>query len=136
MLWLWLLKKTYITYVLKLVFVGYVIGTIEWSSNFYWYCWAYCSCSCSYSPLGKVNIDFSFGRPNLLMQARCQLWLAVFSLRNVRYFSGHTKDLTGKVQFVAGETKISDAVDACIKIFTIAVSVNYSFCFFHCFLLL
>ncbi|XP_045807063.1 calcium-transporting ATPase 9, plasma membrane-type-like isoform X2 [Trifolium pratense] len=40
-----------------------------------------------------------------------------------RYFSGNTKDLDGKVQFVAGETSISDAVDASIKIFTIAVTI-------------
>ncbi|KHN31858.1 Calcium-transporting ATPase 9, plasma membrane-type [Glycine soja] len=38
-----------------------------------------------------------------------------------RYFSGHSKDLDGKVQFVAGETSISKAVDGVIKIFTIAV---------------
>ncbi|KAL5156441.1 Calcium-transporting ATPase 9, plasma membrane-type [Glycine soja] len=38
-----------------------------------------------------------------------------------RYFSGHTKDLDGRVQFVAGETSISEAVDGVIKIFTIAV---------------
>ncbi|XP_027343471.1 calcium-transporting ATPase 9, plasma membrane-type-like [Abrus precatorius] len=40
-----------------------------------------------------------------------------------RYFSGHTKDLDGKVQFVAGETTISEAVDGVIKIFTIAVTI-------------
>ncbi|CAI8611766.1 unnamed protein product [Vicia faba] len=48
---------------------------------------------------------------------------AVLAVLLGRFFSGHTKDLTGKVQFVAGETKISDAVDACIKIFTIAVTI-------------
>ncbi|CAL0332120.1 unnamed protein product [Lupinus luteus] len=40
-----------------------------------------------------------------------------------RYFSGHTKDLDGNVQFVAGRTSISDAVDGVIKIFTIAVTI-------------
>eukprot|EP00256_Glycine_max_P043937 XP_006595202.1 calcium-transporting ATPase 9, plasma membrane-type isoform X2 [Glycine max] len=40
-----------------------------------------------------------------------------------RYFSGHSKDLDGKVQFVAGETSISKAVDGVIKIFTIAVTI-------------
>ncbi|CAK8535562.1 unnamed protein product [Lathyrus sativus] len=48
---------------------------------------------------------------------------AVLAVLLGRYFTGHTKDLDGKVQFVAGETKISDAVDACIKIFTIAVTI-------------
>ncbi|RDX60545.1 Calcium-transporting ATPase 9, plasma membrane-type, partial [Mucuna pruriens] len=37
-----------------------------------------------------------------------------------RYFTGHTKDLDGKVQFVAGKTNISSVVDGAIKIFTIA----------------
>ncbi|XP_057453394.1 calcium-transporting ATPase 9, plasma membrane-type-like isoform X2 [Lotus japonicus] len=40
-----------------------------------------------------------------------------------RYFSGHTKDLDGNVQFIAGKTSISDAVDGVIKIFTIAVTI-------------
>ncbi|OIW09320.1 hypothetical protein TanjilG_01291 [Lupinus angustifolius] len=40
-----------------------------------------------------------------------------------RYFSSHTKDLDGNVQFVAGKTSISDAVDGVIKIFTIAVTI-------------
>ncbi|XP_020232282.1 calcium-transporting ATPase 9, plasma membrane-type [Cajanus cajan] len=40
-----------------------------------------------------------------------------------RYFSGHTKDLNGKVQFVAGVTGISEVVDGVIKIFTIAVTI-------------
>ncbi|XP_027925813.1 calcium-transporting ATPase 9, plasma membrane-type-like isoform X5 [Vigna unguiculata] len=45
-----------------------------------------------------------------------------------RYFSGYTKDLDGKVQFVAGETSTSEIIDGVIKIFTIAVSVNSEFC--------
>ncbi|KAK7372156.1 hypothetical protein VNO80_05526 [Phaseolus coccineus] len=40
-----------------------------------------------------------------------------------RYFSGHTKDVDGQVEFVAGKTSISNAVDAVIKIFTIAVTI-------------
>ncbi|KAL2321465.1 hypothetical protein Fmac_025844 [Flemingia macrophylla] len=40
-----------------------------------------------------------------------------------RYFSGHTKDLEGNVQFVAGKTSISKVVDGVIKIFTIAVTI-------------
>ncbi|XP_027187299.1 calcium-transporting ATPase 9, plasma membrane-type-like isoform X2 [Cicer arietinum] len=48
---------------------------------------------------------------------------AVLAVLLGRYFSGNTKDLDGKVQFVAGETSISDAVDGVIKIFTIAVTI-------------
>ncbi|QCE08797.1 Ca2+-transporting ATPase [Vigna unguiculata] len=40
-----------------------------------------------------------------------------------RYFSGYTKDLDGKVQFVAGETSTSEIIDGVIKIFTIAVTI-------------
>lgn len=40
-----------------------------------------------------------------------------------RYFTGNTKGSDGKVQFVAGKTSLSNAMDAVIKIFTIAVSV-------------
>ncbi|XP_014489841.1 calcium-transporting ATPase 9, plasma membrane-type [Vigna radiata var. radiata] len=40
-----------------------------------------------------------------------------------RYFSGHTKDVDGQVEFVAGKTSASNVVDAAIKIFTIAVTI-------------
>ncbi|KAI4355895.1 hypothetical protein L6164_004623 [Bauhinia variegata] len=40
-----------------------------------------------------------------------------------RYFSGHTEDADGSVQFVAGKTSVSNAVDSVIKIFTIAVTI-------------
>ncbi|KHN39354.1 Calcium-transporting ATPase 9, plasma membrane-type [Glycine soja] len=40
-----------------------------------------------------------------------------------RYFSGHTKDIDGNVEFVAGKTSVSNAVDDVIKIFTIAVTI-------------
>jgi Ca2+-transporting ATPase len=52
-----------------------------------------------------------------------------------RYFSGHTNDLDGNPEFVAGRTSISDAVDGVIKIFTIAVSANFN-CYIHLFFLL
>ncbi|TQD75261.1 hypothetical protein C1H46_039203 [Malus baccata] len=41
----------------------------------------------------------------------------------VRYFTGHTKDTTGKPQFTAGKTKFGDAIDGAIKIVTIAVTI-------------
>ncbi|XP_028790899.1 calcium-transporting ATPase 9, plasma membrane-type-like [Neltuma alba] len=40
-----------------------------------------------------------------------------------RYFSGNTKDLNGNVEFVAGQTSISSALDDVVKIFTIAVTI-------------
>lgn len=42
-----------------------------------------------------------------------------------RYFTGHTKDSDGKIEFTAGKTSIGDAVDGAIKIFTVAVC-NFS----------
>ncbi|KAM0959339.1 hypothetical protein ACFX2I_024465 [Malus domestica] len=40
-----------------------------------------------------------------------------------RYFTGNTRDLDGKVQFIAGQTRIGKAFDGAIKIFTIAVTI-------------
>ncbi|CAN6999936.1 unnamed protein product [Brassica rapa subsp. trilocularis] len=41
----------------------------------------------------------------------------------VRYFTGTTQDSNGATQFVKGKTSISDIVDDCVKIFTIAVTI-------------
>ncbi|KAK4602832.1 hypothetical protein RGQ29_011719 [Quercus rubra] len=41
----------------------------------------------------------------------------------VRYFTGHTKDANGNVQFIAGKTKLSPAIDGAIKIVTVAVTI-------------
>ncbi|XP_027353594.1 calcium-transporting ATPase 8, plasma membrane-type-like [Abrus precatorius] len=40
-----------------------------------------------------------------------------------RYFSGHTKNADGSVQFRAGRTKVGDAIDGAIKIVTVAVTI-------------
>ncbi|CAA0822572.1 Calcium-transporting ATPase 10- plasma membrane-type [Striga hermonthica] len=40
-----------------------------------------------------------------------------------RYFTGHTRDPYGRVQFTAGKTKVGDAIDGFIKIFTVAVTI-------------
>eukprot|EP00256_Glycine_max_P055985 XP_014623401.1 calcium-transporting ATPase 8, plasma membrane-type [Glycine max] len=40
-----------------------------------------------------------------------------------RYFSGHTKNPDGSVQFIAGKTKVGDAIDGAIKIITVAVTI-------------
>ncbi|XP_027344578.1 calcium-transporting ATPase 9, plasma membrane-type isoform X4 [Abrus precatorius] len=49
--------------------------------------------------------------------------VAVLAVLLGRYFSGHTKDVDGHVEFVAGKTSVSNAVDGVIKIFTIAVTI-------------
>ncbi|CAN6820274.1 unnamed protein product [Brassica oleracea] len=41
----------------------------------------------------------------------------------VRYFTGTTQDSNGATQFIKGTTSISDIVDDCVKIFTIAVTI-------------
>ncbi|KAK7820124.1 calcium-transporting atpase 10 [Quercus suber] len=41
----------------------------------------------------------------------------------VRYFTGHTKDASGNIQFIAGKTKLSPAIDGAIKIVTVAVTI-------------
>ncbi|XP_061361513.1 calcium-transporting ATPase 8, plasma membrane-type-like [Gastrolobium bilobum] len=40
-----------------------------------------------------------------------------------RYFSGHSKNPDGSVQFTAGKTKVGDAIDGVIKIVTVAVTI-------------
>ncbi|KAJ1433430.1 P-type ATPase [Sesbania bispinosa] len=40
-----------------------------------------------------------------------------------RYFSGHTKNPDGSVQFIAGKTRVGDAIDGAIKIVTVAVTI-------------
>ncbi|KAI3416718.1 Calcium-transporting ATPase [Psidium guajava] len=40
-----------------------------------------------------------------------------------RYFTGHTTNSDGTVQFKAGKTSVSDAVDGAIKIITVAVTI-------------
>ncbi|XP_027333647.1 calcium-transporting ATPase 10, plasma membrane-type-like isoform X1 [Abrus precatorius] len=40
-----------------------------------------------------------------------------------RYFSGHTRNPDGSVQFTAGKTKVGDAIDGAIKIVTVAVTI-------------
>ncbi|KAL2553919.1 Calcium-transporting ATPase 10 [Forsythia ovata] len=41
----------------------------------------------------------------------------------IRFFTGHTKNPDGRVQFQAGKTGVSDAIDGFIKIFTVAVTI-------------
>ncbi|CAK8564077.1 unnamed protein product [Lathyrus sativus] len=40
-----------------------------------------------------------------------------------RYFSGHTKNPDGSVQFMAGKTSVGDAINRVVKIATIAVTI-------------
>ncbi|KAA8541543.1 hypothetical protein F0562_022695 [Nyssa sinensis] len=49
--------------------------------------------------------------------------LFVLAILLSRYFTGHTKNSDGSVQFVRGKTSIGDAVDSAVKIVTIAVTI-------------
>ncbi|XP_058179200.1 calcium-transporting ATPase 9, plasma membrane-type [Rhododendron vialii] len=49
--------------------------------------------------------------------------LFVLTVLFARYFSGHSKNADGTVQFVRGKTSLGDAVDGAIKIITIAVTI-------------
>ncbi|GKV00338.1 hypothetical protein SLEP1_g13042 [Rubroshorea leprosula] len=40
-----------------------------------------------------------------------------------RYFTGHEKNADGTAQFIAGQTKVGEAIDGVIKIITIAVAI-------------
>ncbi|KAG5559719.1 hypothetical protein RHGRI_009287 [Rhododendron griersonianum] len=41
----------------------------------------------------------------------------------IRFFTGHSKNSDGTVQFTPGKTKFSTAIDGAIKIFTVAVTI-------------
>ncbi|KAK3007639.1 hypothetical protein RJ639_013107 [Escallonia herrerae] len=41
----------------------------------------------------------------------------------VRYFTGHTLNPNGNKQFIAGKTKLGDAINGAVKIFTVAVTI-------------
>ncbi|KAJ9693332.1 hypothetical protein PVL29_012195 [Vitis rotundifolia] len=49
--------------------------------------------------------------------------VSVLAVLLIRYFTGHTRDSDGKVQFKSGVTSLGDAVDDVIKIITIAVTI-------------
>ncbi|KAF7837972.1 calcium-transporting ATPase 8, plasma membrane-type [Senna tora] len=49
--------------------------------------------------------------------------VAVLIVLLARYFSGHTRNTDGSVQFVAGKTTVSHAIDGAIKIITVAVTI-------------
>ncbi|KAH9805642.1 calcium-transporting ATPase 8 plasma membrane-type [Citrus sinensis] len=49
--------------------------------------------------------------------------LIVLVVLLARFFTGHTKNAYGTIQFKAGKTKVSDAVDGAIKILTVAVTI-------------
>ncbi|XP_051131349.1 calcium-transporting ATPase 10, plasma membrane-type-like [Andrographis paniculata] len=49
--------------------------------------------------------------------------ISVLIILVVRFFTGHSKDSYGRVQFIAGKTKVGDAINGFIKIFTVAVTI-------------
>ncbi|KMS97215.1 hypothetical protein BVRB_7g177670 [Beta vulgaris subsp. vulgaris] len=49
--------------------------------------------------------------------------VAVLAILLIRFFTGHTKEPNGEVQFTSGKTSISEAIDGVIEIFTIAVTI-------------
>ncbi|KAH9653678.1 calcium-transporting ATPase 8 plasma membrane-type [Citrus sinensis] len=49
--------------------------------------------------------------------------LIVLVVLLARFFTGHTKNADGSIQFRAGKTKVSHAVDGAIKILTVAVTI-------------
>lgn len=101
------------------------LGTIEWSCYFYWHGWSGSSTCCSYCPCGQViclliqYLIFLF----LVWEVKSLLYI---TLLLSRFFTGHTKDPDGTVQFTAGKTKVGDAIDGFVKIFTVAVCIHFN----------
>ncbi|KAF5748647.1 putative cation-transporting atpase plant [Tripterygium wilfordii] len=48
---------------------------------------------------------------------------AVLIVLLARYFTGHTKNSDGRIQFIRGKTKVGQAIDETIKIITVAVTI-------------
>lgn len=102
-----------------------MIGTLKWCCNFYWYgrtCSSFGSISCPFGKVSLVSVQSDF------CVRLCQHDLIKFNVR--RYFTGHSKNADGTVQFVKGRTSVSDAVDGVIKIVTVAVS-GFCYAFFN-----
>ncbi|KZV28015.1 cation-transporting atpase plant [Dorcoceras hygrometricum] len=49
--------------------------------------------------------------------------IVVLLVLSIRYFKGQTKDPNGNALFKAGKTKIGDAINGFVKIFTVAVTI-------------
>ncbi|KAK9099789.1 hypothetical protein Scep_023219 [Stephania cephalantha] len=49
--------------------------------------------------------------------------VSVLLILLIRFFTGHSKDPNGNVQFQKGKTSVSDAVDGAVKIVTVAVTI-------------
>ncbi|CAA2987917.1 calcium-transporting ATPase 10, plasma membrane-type [Olea europaea subsp. europaea] len=63
------------------------------------------------------------GVTNLIGIVGLAVAIAVLIVLVARFFTGHTKNPNGTVQFKAGQTKVGEAIDGFIKIFTIAVTI-------------
>ncbi|KAL4563153.1 hypothetical protein LXL04_027187 [Taraxacum kok-saghyz] len=50
--------------------------------------------------------------------------VSVLVILLVRFFTGHTEDDEGRIEFIAGKTSVGDAIDGAIKIFTVAGLVH------------
>ena len=91
------------------------LGALEWCCYFYWHggfvsswCRAWCACDKVFCIKGSNNKCTLYNHP-------------VLKSLNHRYFTGHTKNPDGSVQFRAGTTGAKQGFMGAIRILTIAV---------------
>ena len=105
------------------------IGTLEWSSYFHWHSRANHSCCRSCGPISQARRQFILCLPTIFSNSYKVCW------ELFRYFTGHTKNPDGSVQFIKGQTGTKTAINGVIKILTVAVCLNITtfylnpFCF-------
>ena len=104
---------------LTILFFGILmIGAVKWSCNLHRYSGAHGGSCCPGSSSCEVTL---INKSALQLHAMLRVITLSYYFR---YFTGTTQDSNGATQFIKGTTSISDIVDDCVKIFTIAVSIH------------
>ena len=97
-----------------------MIGAVKWSCNLHRYSGAH-SGSCS---PGSSSCEVTLVNKGFALLTSCDVEGYITLSYFFRYFTGTSQDSNGATQFIKGTTSISDIVDDCVKIFTIAVSIH------------
>jgi hypothetical protein len=101
-------------------------GSFEWHCYFHWNGWTFC-CTCSSDcPSGQVKLFF-------LVRFELQIVYLVYRylLFASRYFTGHTYNPDGSVQYVKGKMGVGQTIRGVVRIFTVAVGIGFAvmYCF-------
>ena len=98
-------------------------GSFEWCCYFHWNGWTYC-CPCSFGcTFGQVRLIFILVYYNWLFGLWTSICITLFSFR---YFTGHTYNPDGSVQYVKGKMGVGQTIRGVVRIFTVAVGIGFS----------